>query len=607
MKSNLIKIRIYDNNHKLEVGDKLNVELSYYDDKMSYDTDFDNNYYLYSKGISYSAKLLKKEKVGKTFSINIIKYKYNNYLKSILSLNTYNYINTLVFGNNTLNQDIKDSYSYLGLSHILAISGLHIIILFKIISFILLKLFHYYRDLIPIFLVSVFVILFSSSITSYRALLFLILNYLNKKGSVRYSKLDILSISMILMLIYNPFIIYNTGFILSYIISFIIIFKDEIIKTKYKLLNIYLTYILIYFSTLPFVINITNNISILSLLLSPILSLVVGYLLIPLSYLIFIIPILDYILKYIYEFLNIYVYEMSNYTYLIHIKSFNIYLILAYYILFIFLIIRILKNKYIISLILYSLFLLSIFLFKFINPIAEVTFIDCGQGDSSLIKFKNSEKIVVIDLFNSYNFLKNEGIDRIDYLIITHSDMDHYGDFEKIINYFDVSSIIYPYSDIRFNELLNNYNNKYEVRNDKLLKINDDYIEILAPINKYDDPNSNSIVLKLKVYDYTFMYTGDATNEELNDILNYYDKNKLKSDVLKVAHHGSNTSYNIDFYNKVNPKYSIISVAENNKYNLPNIEVCDYLNKYSNLYMTKDCGNITFNIYKDKMWISKYR
>ncbi len=95
------------------------------------------------------------------------------------------------------------------------------------------------------------------------------------------------------------------------------------------------------------------------------------------------------------------------------------------------------------------------------------------------------------------------------------------------------------------------------------------------------------------------------TEKEEIDVINKY-QDILESDILKVAHHGSDTSSSIDFLNCVNPKNSIISVGLNNSYNLPNDDIVERLKERSNLYMTKDSGNITLRIYDNKYKLSTY-
>ena len=245
--------------------------------------------------------------------------------------------------------------------------------------------------------------------------------------------------------------------------------------------------------------------------------------------------------------------------------------------------------------------------FDYANPFGSLTFIDVGQGDSCLIRMPYNKGNMLIDAYNSFDYVRSTGITKIDYLVLTHSDSDHTGDYKKICEYFNVGCILYPEYDSKFDELLENINVKsYPVTDKTSIKSKKFNFDIIGPINSYDDPNSNSIVIKVKMYSKTFMMTGDMTLKEEEDVLAKY-KNDLKSDVLKVAHHGSQTSSCIEFLKAVSPKISIISVGYNNTYGLPNDEVLERVKGVSRVYMTMNSGNITVKVLKNSLRISTYR
>ncbi len=596
-----IKYQIYDNNDYIP-GDIVEFDINYLDiSEKSYETDFDYKEYLKSNKILYLAKANSSKKIRSGFSLNLIKYYYQRYLGNNISNNSYQYVNALVLGDNYLESDLKHGYSILGISHILAISGMHIMLLFQIISFLLLKIFHYYKKKIPLIIITTYVILIGAPISALRALIFLIIKYFNDKGNIKYTNLDIFSITFILLIFMWPYTFYNSGFILSFLVSFVLIFSSEIIKTKSKLLNMYLTYYLIYFSTLPIVISFNNYISFITLLISPILSIVTTFVVMPLSFIVAIIPFSDNIFNYIFMFLNNYIINLSNIKIGFNVMSFNMVLKMIYYFLFILVIRSIIKKKRIfLNLVIFGLFMIGIINVKLINPITKITFIDVGQGDSCLIELNNDRANILIDCYNCFDYLKNEGISRIDYMILTHSDNDHIKDSVDVYNYFDVKNVLLPFNDNGFNV------NGIKVKGGSYFDISNIKFEILGPINTYSEKNSNSIVLKFSINGISFLFTGDMTIEEENDVINNY-KNKLDVDILKVPHHGSNTSSSSLFLNYVTPKESIISVAKNNNYNLPNKEVVDRLNRISNVYMTSNLGNITINIIGDKYYINGYK
>ena len=117
---------------------------------------------------------------------------------------------------------------------------------------------------------------------------------------------------------------------------------------------------------------------------------------------------------------------------------------------------------------------------------------------------------------------------------------------------------------------------------------------------EYDNENDNSNVIYIELDGYKFMFMGDSGIEKEKDILDKYNISDI--DVLKVGHHGSKTSSDKKFIDKIKPKYSIISVGKNNRYGHPNKEVLDTLN-YSKIYRTDQDGSIMLKIKNNKLEI----
>ena len=602
---NFNKIRINEYNHNKMPGNILKIKIEKEKYNKKYENDFDYEYYLLSNNYISSAKEINSNKIGNIYNLNTLKYYYLNYLKNKLNDNSYEYVSSLIFAKREIDDEIKDTYSTLGLSHILAISGLHILIIFNMLSFILLKIFHIYKKKIPLIIIGLYILFIGCPISALRSYLFILLIELNKKEDISYTKLDILSIIGIFLLFYNPYMIYNTGFILSFLVSFFLLFMNDFVRDKNKIINNYKRYFIIFIITIPFVINMNNKISFISLLLAPLLQTFLSYLIIPISLILSICPFLDYILKYIFIFLNDILLNITKDAFFINFMYFDIYMIIIYYLIIILLLISLVKRKrriiYFILLIIYFISIKSINYIEF-NP--TITFIDVGQGDGTIIKQNNH--IMVIDCFNSYDYLKIKGYDYIDVLLISHSDEDHLGDYINIIKRFKVKKIIGSYYDDLIYEKLKYYDNVSYLKGGDYFYFGNNKIKILGPINDYDNPNSVSLVFNININGNKILFTGDCTEKEENDIILNY-KNLLDADILKVAHHGSNTSSSWEFLSYVSPKDSIISVSKNNKYHLPNDEIVNKLNKISNLYMTKDCGNIDVYLYNNKYNIKTYR
>ena len=604
IRSGIQKILVYDKN-QYEVGDRVAIagkinEIA----PKGYPGDFDYKEYLMAKGISYSFYATNSSSKGKGFTLAIIKYKLLDYLANHLSSESLSYVRAMAFGDNLLNDEIKDGYSTLGISHILAISGMHIMLIYGAIKYLLLHIFHYYRDIIPLSLIAIYVILIGAPASSVRALLFLILAKLNSNSTIKYSKLDILSISAILMLLANPYQAYYVGFILSYLVSFILIYTNDLITYNNRLIKMLMSYSLIYLITLPFVLNMTNVISIFSLVLSPILTMLISYVLLPISYILVALPFLDFVFKYIYSFFNGYIVNLASMLPVIHMPYMNPVMILIYYISFTIIIISIAKNRgRLLSYLAMGGYLLAIKLLIIYLPATTVTFLDCGQGDCTVIREGSS--VIVVDAFNSFDYLKDLGLDRIDYLVLTHSDDDHLGDYKEVMDYFKVNLIIYPSYDYKLSLLVRPYKS-LAIKAGYRLRLRDLSLSFISPLKNYNNSNMNSLAIKLIINKTSVLLCADITKEVEYDLVNKY-KDYLRADILKAGHHGSITSSSQIFIDTVKPTYSIISAGLNNRYHHPDSGVVKRLSGISYVYNTINDGSITALIFKDSYLIRSYR
>ena len=208
----------------------------------------------------------------------------------------------------------------------------------------------------------------------------------------------------------------------------------------------------------------------------------------------------------------------------------------------------------------------------------KVHFIDVGQGDSIFIELPNDE-VMLIDAGESseeekvYNYITNLGYNNIDYVVGTHPHTDHIGGLEYIINNINVENIYMPKAvstSKTFESLLNtitNKNLKVKVAKANVNIISSDNLNvfIIAPNSEsYSNLNNYSAVIKINYYNNSFLFMGDAevlSEEEITS--------DVQADVIKVGHHGSDSSSSLAFLNKVKPKYAIISVGANNQYNHP--------------------------------------
>ncbi|SES97531.1 ComEC/Rec2 family competence protein [Anaerobranca gottschalkii] len=236
----------------------------------------------------------------------------------------------------------------------------------------------------------------------------------------------------------------------------------------------------------------------------------------------------------------------------------------------------------------------------------KVHFIDVGQGDSILIQEK--DYVMLIDGGDRSagekvaQYLKELGIQRINTVVGTHPHADHIGGLIQVLENFTVDEVIDP-GVIHTTKTFEDYLTIIDQKNIKFTEgragmrvdvKNGFYFKILHPSNPSSrELNNASIVIKLVYGDINFLFTGDIEREAELEILDSVSRQTLKSQVLKVAHHGSSTSTTREFLQMVSPQIGIIMVGEGNRYGHPHEETLDLLReKNITVYRTDLHGTI---------------
>ena len=227
---------------------------------------------------------------------------------------------------------------------------------------------------------------------------------------------------------------------------------------------------------------------------------------------------------------------------------------------------------------------LGVYLFPLKAIIRDyVSFINVGQGDSTLIKYKNST--ILIDTGgNKYKdiakevlipYFKNQQIYRIDMLITTHDDFDHSGAVTSLVNNFNVRNYVKDYQYFPLNV------NGLEIKNYNI------YPEL------WKEENDKSLVLGFKINNYNYLVMGDAPKKIENEIVK--NNTYIPCDILKVGHHGSKTSTGDNFIKYLRPKFAVISCGKNNMYGHPHESVLAILRRYEVVIRRTDLeSTITF-------------
>lgn len=578
---------------------------------------FNYRKYLYSQNISY---IMTSEKITILSTETNTFYSIQNFIRNhIQNYKTKDYLEAFILGDkNNIDEDVMNSFQNNGISHLLSISGMHISLLSLIILFLLnkiskRKLFNYFLVIICLIF---YALLTGLSPSVVRATLLFIALTINKVFNLKIKTIYLLIIICDLALINNPYIIYNVGFQFSYVVSFYLILFQKLINKK----NNYITKTFIisfisFLAGLPIMIINFHQINFLSPLINVLFVPLVSIIVFPFSLITLFIPFFDIPLKLLIDLMEKISLNISTIdSFVIVFRHTNTHIFIFYYILITYSLYCLLKKQINGLILLFITFVIHAN-FNYLTENGYITMLDVGQGDSILIVLPHNKGNVLIDtggkldfnnktktttqINNSISYFKSEGINVINYLILTHGDYDHMGESINLVNNFKVENVIFncgSFNDLE-KELITVLDNKKIKYYTCIKKLNIDKYKLqFLNTGIYDDENTGSSVLYFNYNNKKFLFMADASKEREKDILKNYNLKDI--DFLKVGHHGSNTSSSNKFISSINPKYSLISVGKNNMYGHPKETVLDIL-KNSKIYRTDKDGSIKIKLNKN--------
>lgn len=588
-----------------------------------YNNTIPNNFnyksYLSNKMMYYQLKI---DNIKVIKESNNIIYKLKNKInKRILKIDKTGYLKAFILGDNSLIDDmVYESYQSIGITHLFALSGMHVSLLSGIILKGLKKVNNKLKYLIVIIvLISYgFIVGYPASIK--RAITFFIIASINKIFNFKLSTLKILFITVFILIFINYKIIYDIGFLYSVITVFGIFWGSNFIKSENIIYSSFKLSLVAFLFSLPITLACFYEINILSIIYNMFYIPFVSVILYPFCLLTFILPFLEKILILLIKVMENISLFLNNIDFFKLYLDFNIGEILLFYILLL-VILRYNRFKYFILLFLIVFIDLMI---PYLDSSLYVYYLDVGQGDSSLIITPHLKEVILIDTGGKLSFdtklegdksyvsegtlslLRSLGINKIDYLILTHGDYDHMGDAIYLVNNIKINKVIFncgEYNDLEKElmevleqEKINYYTciNELDINKNKIYFLNSDI---------YDNENDNSNVTYFNFYNNNFLFMGDAGIDKEKYILDNYNLENI--DFFKVGHHGSKTSSSKEFVNMINPKYSLVSVGRNNRYGHPNEEVLDIL-RDSKIYRTDENGTIKLQIKNNKVNINLF-
>lgn len=260
---------------------------------------------------------------------------------------------------------------------------------------------------------------------------------------------------------------------------------------------------------------------------------------------------------------------------------------------------------------------------KEVNSDLEVHFLDVGQGDSILLMC-DGESMLIDAGGNSrgddvVDYIRYQKIDKLDYVVATHPDADHIGGIDTVLNNIGCDKVIM--NDDKKDTVT--YNEVVDIIKEKDIEVNEPQAKqtfalgcasvcVLGPSEENEDVNNNSIVLLVKHGKETFLFSGDAEEEEMKQISSLGID--IKSSVYKVSHHGSSNGVYKEFIDKVSPEFAVISCGEDNSYGHPHAEALNYLraeniatfrtDEQGTIVAVSDGEGITWNCSPSESWQS---
>lgn len=578
-------------------------------------------------------KVIKKGRINKLilYTARLKEILKSNISKVIKKAENKNLLIAMILGDTEdLSEELKTDFLNSNLYHILSVSGGQVsnIIIGITILFRLLKIHKKIMDVLCIVILIEFMFLTGLTPSIIRACIMCIISLISGLIIRRYDIANSLGISLLIILINNPFAINSLSVLLSYfgflgiivLGSFTIKEVNKVIKNNILryILNIVISSVAAQIFIFPIILYIFGTISLtfifsnlLIIPLSTVITIIGLFIMIcPLQIFGFVEPLIELTINIVGFFSNIGISKI--YCIIPNIKEIITYYVMSLYLYYM------LRRDYIYKIkhffrkykkIIVIILLLSIgtsYIYKNIQKDLYINFIDVGQGDSTLITTQFNKKILIDGGGSEFGstfdvgektllpYLLKKKIHKLDYVIISHFDSDHVGGILTILEELNVKQVLIP-KQVEYSENYNKFLDIIKKRNIKIKiveegnTINIDkntYLDILWPEEKQIKDNvlnNNSLIVRLCYKNFNMLFTGDIEEIAEQRLLQKYENTeKLTADILKVAHHGSKSSSIAEFLEKVNPRIALIGVGKNNKFGHPNAGVLDRLNMLRN-------------------------
>lgn len=554
----------------------------------------------------------------------------------------------MLLSNKSFGEDYQNRLSDSGMTHITVASGLHASCVAAIILWLCFALRIRKRYTYTIAIVALWLFAFLQGLmpSIVRASIMLSMCMVAQLISRDYDKLHTLLIAAFVMLVANPYMIYDAGFVLSFFSVLGIVFFEPVISSAFgevtkfkKFVSLVSVSVSVQIMLLPLLAMYFNKVSVYALLANllivPVLTIVLalGFVFAATSFIGgFVAGAVSGVLWLFLKYINIVIYAISTLPFATgDMFGMDIVRVILYYLLAAsaYMFFTKGKGKYNFTCLIMSVVVGfggvcgAIYDMQFVH----VDFINVGQGDAALIQIPygktvvidgggsspSSERDIGEEIFVPY--IKRKGIHKIDYAILSHYDKDHAQGIAALLRLMKVENLILPYrgEDMEkqeYKEIIedaasNQGTNVMYFKEGDSLAVGGARFDVYAPTvqnaeNRGFEENEKSLVVKMTYGKTSFLFTGDIEEAAEAKLIHYGDK--IQSDVLKVSHHGSESATNTKFVMTTSPKYAIISVGKDNVYDLPSAVVINTLLKHNaKIYTTAYSGTVSFCVSREKI------
>ncbi|KGP73135.1 hypothetical protein N782_07125 [Pontibacillus yanchengensis Y32] len=546
-------------------------------------------------------------------------------LNNTYSPSTASWVMTLVLGEDKgMDDSIVQLFQRWNLSHLLAISGLHVGLCIAFFTLLSIRTGLLTKETIRwmlIVLLPLYSIIAGGAPSVVRAVwmaeVILLMTWFHKRWPVT----DIISFLVVIFLLIDPFLAFQLGFQFSFLVTFSLLLSKKLLQNISSFRTLLHVSIISQLTLIPIQVHhfyILNPVSIVAnIFLVPIFSFILlpyCILLVMVYWLPFpITSLLDQFFTILNTILMRCVQILDQFLYVEWvIGEISLEVGVAYYVLFVAFMYFWQQQMYVKTLVASTMMVVVLMahsLVPYLSPVGRVTMLDVGQGDTIIMEWPYRKHVLMIDAagktindngelftYAIKPYLHSRGIGKVDTLLLTHKDRDHMGSAEQVQNQFNVETLLLnPFYQ------LDNTPEKINVRH---VQKGDTFIiegtsfMVLHPTYEAGEKNENSIVLSTKLGGKSWLFTGDIGKEMELEIMHQYPE--LTADVLKVAHHGSRFSTSSLFLEELNPSVAWISVGEKNAYGHPAKEVIDLLVKEEVHIMRTDQQGAVFYEFKEE-------